>query len=750
MLWFWVALFNSACFCFGQFVLNRWLRLRDLPPLESAMFGTAIGVVAFTMGMYAGGALALYGRVFAVLWPLAMLGVGADDGLRRARELFAEIARPVSRGPLAVLISSAGVLCLGMMYLQHMTPEALNYDSTWCHLTVAQDYARAGRIIPFQADYSKNVPQLASLIHTWGWLLPEMTDPLRWMMVLHQEIAIFAWTLVGVAAGARYLTDDPDLRGAWVAFFLFPIIFVYDNNLGGAADHVTGFFSVPILLAALRLRARFSLSHAALLGICCAGAALTKYQALYIILPAFGIVGVRWLRLVAARRFPRLAPPDQPAVAVRELIWVPLLAGGVLLLLLSPHLLRGFIFYHNPVYPLAHSIFHSTPDFPHAAFYYDNYASDPNYWIRGSIAAKARNALQLLFTFSFRPHYSFTHDVPAFGSLFTLLTPAALLVRKRSRIVPALLVGCGAVLLWGYLYFVDRNLQTFMPVLVVVTCAVIVELWRWDGLVRLALIPLLALQIVWGGDAMFYTQLDRIKSSLELITSGFSGNAERRFDHYRATYRSIKHALPRNARVLLHTFHMSLGIDREVLLDWANYQGLITYAKIHTPRELYDYYRSLGITHMLYEHQMVSPASSKQEEVVWNALITGYAIPMGQFGPYKLVRLADTPPPEEPSYRVAALGVPGYRDGVYPIQHMGAVEYLPPHLLKFGHPDIVMPTDPAEIAAHLRGVDAVLMSPSLKLDSHDTEVLHEQFKRVLTFRDKFALYLRKQRVHHER
>jgi hypothetical protein len=650
-----------------------------------------------------------------------------------------------------MLISAAGVFCLGVMYLQHMTPDSLNYDATWCHLTVAQDYARAGRIIPFPADFSKNPPQLAALIHTWGWLLPGMTDPLRWMLVLHNELGLFAWTLVGVAAGVRYLLEGADVRRAWVAFFLFPIIFVYDSNLGGASDHVAAFFSIPILIAALRLRANFSRSMAALLGIACAGAALTKYQAMYMIIPAFGLIAFRAARLLLARRFVRLSPTG--AAQLRhpsDVIWSPVLAGALALLLFAPHLLKNEIFYHNPFYPLMQSVFHGTPDAPRHVFYFENYAVDPGYWIKGSALSKALNAARLLFVFSFQPHYSFTHNVPAFGSLFTFLMPAALLVPKRRTILPALLIAIGALFIWGFTYFIDRNLQTFMPVLVCVTGALIIQLWQMGRTVRAALAPLLALQMIWGADALFYGARDRIHSSIELIASGYDGLAAKRFERFRSSFVAIRRALPEDARLLVHTAHVTLGIDREVLLDWAPYQALITYENIHTPRELHDYYRSLGVTHVLYEQPIRSFASSKQEEVVWNAFITGSAQPIGHFGVYKLARLAEQPPPEEPAYRVASFGLYGYRDGVYPIERMNTVEYLPPQMLRFRAPTVPMPSDPVARAKLIDDVDAVFVGPRVKLAAAEAQELDHRFKAVVTFPDRYTLYLRKERVHHSR
>ena len=71
---------------------------------------------------------------------------------------------------------------------------------------------------------------------------------------------------------------------------------------------------------------------------------------------------------------------------------------------------------------------------------------------------------------------------------------------------------------------------------------------------------------------------------------------------------------------------------------------------------------------------MRSFAPSKQEEVVWNALVTGYAVPLGQFGVWRLVALPATAPRVEPrQFRVASLGLWGYADGVYPVEAMHTI-----------------------------------------------------------------------------
>ncbi|HTU64224.1 MAG TPA: hypothetical protein VMF89_37420, partial [Polyangiales bacterium] len=161
MLWGWVLLLTLACTSFGQLLIARVLKLRGLTPLESAVFAMATGLLCFEIALYIGGALAWFTPTFAVALPLGMLVLGARDGFRLSRSLL-WAARDARHTPLSFTLVVAGSLCVGLLYLGAMTPDSLNYDSTWCHLTVAQDYARAGRIVPFPADYTKNMPQLAS------------------------------------------------------------------------------------------------------------------------------------------------------------------------------------------------------------------------------------------------------------------------------------------------------------------------------------------------------------------------------------------------------------------------------------------------------------------------------------------------------------------------------------------------------------------------------------------------------------
>src|SRR5690606_30494029 len=118
-----------------------------------------------------------------------------------------------------------------------------------------------------------------------------------------------------------------------------------------------------------------------------------------------------------------------------------------------------------------------------------------------------------------------------------------LFVPERKRIAVGAIIASVALFIWAYVYNVDRNLQVFMPVMVVVTSALIIRIWRFSPVARVGLVPLVALQLVWGSDALFYNSYNRINSAMTLIRSGFENNTEQLFDNYRKSFRDIHNIL---------------------------------------------------------------------------------------------------------------------------------------------------------------------------------------------------------------
>ncbi len=103
---------------------------------------------------------------------------------------------------------------------------------------------------------------------------------------------------------------------------------------------------------------------------------------------------------------------------------------------------------------------------------------------------------------------------------------------------------------------------------------------------------------------------------------------------------------------MLHNEHVSLGINRRVYLDWVGFPGLIDYRTLKTAREAYDYFKSLGVTHLV--ELPGHGCSSKQEEIFADLL--HYSRQLGAWGEMHLWEMPATPPPAVEPYRVLTLG----------------------------------------------------------------------------------------------
>ena len=760
MLWGWGLFLSLACVSFGHLVLSRALKVTGLPTLETVVNSAALGVLGFVFGLYLGGAAHLFNPIFAVALPAVMLASGARPLVAFVRERRAEWAalpragerEGEARSPIADSLRSAlgglavafGVACVVFVYLGIFTPETINFDASWVHVPIAVDYARAGRLIAFPADYARCVPHLKSMVDTWAFLVPGLTLPgkdpqLRWMMLLHLEFFFFLWTLAGVAAAIRWLLEVPGEsdsrtpRGAWAALFLSPAIFVYDNNLGGAADHYLAFFVIPFFLAAMRAMDRFDRRYLLLAGAFAGGALLTKYQAVYIIVGVGLPASAKWLILAfklllrswRARRARRasVSPAAAPApVPVSDLptwreLWTAALAfAAALAVVSSPHFLKNLVFYRNPVYPFAQDFFKSSsPTVPQASFLFEWLFKDYRWRPHGTLIQNLIEAVKLCYTFSFDPHYSFTKNVPNTGSLFTLTLPLILFLRAPRRLWLGAFAGFGCLFMWAMTFRVDRHLQTIMPLLMATTGAVLVRTWEMGWAARAGLLPLVGLQLVWGGDAMVYSSHSRVKGAIDMIRSGYDGGRDNRFN-FRADFREIGKYLPPNARLLMHTYRPNLGIEREVLMDWAGQQGLFSYEPLRSPRDVHAMWRAQGLTHLLHLPSRESP--SRQEDVLFHDYLVHYTTIHKRFGGYEIVDIpGEAPPPPSRPYRVLVVGLNGYKDGLYPVEALKTYEGVPKHLLRWAAPEKPLSKDVTVATTLVDDAEAVLLGAKPALDA---------------------------------
>jgi hypothetical protein len=199
---------------------------------------------------------------------------------------------------------------------------------------------------------------------------------------------------------------------------------------------------------------------------------------------------------------------------------------------------------------------------------------------------------------------------------------------------------------------------------------------------------------------------------MELVRSGYAGNTDTVFAKYRGGYRKMSEALPQDARVVLHSARPCLGIDRDLTYDITGAQGLISYAGIAGPRELYDYYRSLGFTHLLYPPNS-RPPMIRQADILFLDLVHHHGVARGKFADYMLVELPQTPPPVDSGYDVLMLGMDGYRDGLYPVESLSTAQKGSLSHQTFADPLIETAPDDPKLVEMLQQVRAVAVRGSV-------------------------------------
>jgi hypothetical protein len=719
-IWLWQVYLNAALVSTGALLVHKLLPGRDRSRLETFALAYPLGVVVFVLGIYIGGFLHLLGPVFAVVLPTLMIAAGA----RHARESW-QAARAAGTLPrlsltgVPLVLSVIGVLMLGVLYLGAMAPDAINYDASWMHLVIAQDYAREGHIVPFRGDWVLNIPHLGSVLNTWAFLVPGLDmQQLRWMMALHNEFIAVVWTMVGIAAATRWLAER-DVAGTWTAYLLFPGLYVYDHNIGGAADHFMAMFTAPLLLAAGRALRRFDRGACILLGAIAGGALMAKLQATYLLIPIVLLGAGRGLQLLWQRRRGDTAAPD-----LRAILTGCALAGAGVLFVMLPHWGSNAVFFHNPFYPFATDIFPGGM-VRDAAMHASKVMVDWHYIPPGALPERLKRAVEVSFTFSFIPHYSFINELPMFGSVFTLALPLLLVIPKSRRLWLGAFVAMAALFMWAFTYWVDRNLQAFLPVLVVVTAALLVRAWELGWFARIGVAALVIIQIAWG-TGLYFSGAERMNGALHLLKSAMEGRSREILKGYRSQYVALGEALPKNAKILLHYNHPSLGFNRTVYLDWVPFQDQIDYRKFRTPRDLYDRLRAVGITHLVWI-QGSRPATSHAEEILWGIFSDSLQQRQRQqFGEFTMAPMPATPPPAEAPYQVLVLGVPDLPDGLYPIQALTSNGHLPPELQFHARPSKTAYTP----AALIDEAKVVLVGTPSGLDGSANEKLNREFRPV--------------------
>jgi len=676
--WVWCLAMVAGCVGTGEVLVGALVgRVRGVHAHLMVSFCT--GLLVFGLLVFATGMLQLYGDLMFYGLPLGMIAVGHRRLWALYRQLGPRLQRlsPFEvRGVWAVAIIVFGAYAWLMIYAAVLVPDNVMFDSQWKHVAIAESYASHGGIFRYPQGWMfASRPHFASYLYTWAFLLPDSELFDRLVMCGHIEFVVVAFTtLVGIPALVRRLVPDADPKLVWVARFLFPGVFLYDSNLSIGADHIAATFTIPIYLATHDLlRRRFAVRHAVLVGMMSAGILLTKETAAAITIPGAAVV----ILVGAGIRSWRARDEEGPFLRRHGWIGAGLTIVGVGLAVSSPLWLKNLIWYGDPLYPNLYRYFTPRPWVADAEHFFEWGFVDYQFalWKNPESHTWAKT-FEALVTWSFDPHdwKTFHGDRPVIGSLLTMLLPGLLLLRRGTRPlwVLAAWIHIG-ILAWYRVLPQDRYLQVLMPWMAAWTAAMLILLWR--ARVRVATAAVVAAQIVWGGDVYFLhrNMLSRLQKLM--VASRKEETMETRL-HTQKHWREISETIPKGSRLVVHEIHPHLGTGVPTYSDFQTYQFGLSYGLMHSPRELWDAYREMGITHIWWAHQRSKAWNSVAGDIMFFDMALRHSVERKKFGRSWVAALPPQPPEGEDAFEDTVAVVQcrrrqaSYGSGLYRVRDM--------------------------------------------------------------------------------
>jgi len=708
------AAFVAATTLLGLAIVGR-VSGPALPIAERLVTAVPVGLLAFVLVFMGLGFVGLINQVTYFAVPIACAAIGVWGSRRTLRGLVRHRASLSSRLRVTtggVLLIGCGIVGLCLIYVPIVIPENIAYDTRWYHMAVSETYAVTGRIARFREGWmSGAMPQLATILYAWCFLLPNGLLFDRIELSAHLEFVLFVATLPGIAVLVRRVVPMPQ-RGAllgWVFLFFFPGIYLYDSNLIAAADHIAALWAPPLFLTFLRAQRRLELRPCIVFALVVGGLLHTKYTAYQLLI--FPALGLAYRILAALLRQARARKLD-----LRAAVAGPAASAGIALVLWAPHWLKNLLWYRNPFFPLGHGLFPSRPWVENAAARMSVMLGG-NDWVASRDLKGVLRTARALADFSFIPNNwsTFHGEVPVFGSLFTLSVPLLLFLRGTKRLWALYALCHAAIGFWYWSAHQDRYLQVTLPLMAAGTAAVLMTTFRELGfLPRAATLLLVALQLAWGSDVPFFASHAMIGRSpfaeaLDLASSGHRGRRNERFDvlvHWKA----MSDALPKDAVVMIHEEPMHLGIGHKIVTDV--FQTGIDYTYHPSPDRMFDRFKALGITHFVVPAADSRKFDSIGHDVVWSYFFKRYVARPKRYGGFYLARMpTERPNPDEFKDRVLLLGCDNpYASGLYTMEDLDYPEKVAMEVPPAREPLMRVPKG-EDITPLYAQVDAVVHDP---------------------------------------
>lgn len=697
----------------GYLTLTRVFRA-NLPVYEATLLSLVIGLLEYETVMLLVGAVQRFGTAAFFAVPLAFLLVGARSFFSLVHR-FLEIAR--RRRPLGALGFVAlvfGIFGLAMVYFVILTPENVQFDSRWKHLSLAEDWVAWGGLRRRDEGWVFSArPHYTSLLYTWAFLLPEAKLFDKMVLSAHLEFVVFAvTTLVGIPALVRRLVPAVDPRVVWAARFLFPGVFLYDSSLSAGADHVGATFGVAACLCLFRAWKRLDLTSVLLLAVALGGGVLVKETVALMLVPfpALAVV-VRALYLLVQGWRKRA-----DAQTLRNAWRSPLLAVAVGLAVTAPMWLKNLIWYGDPLYPSLHDLFGSSPWSNEASYRLKWAYQEAQMWAPSRDLDGLLETFRALFTYSFEPHdwKRFHRNVPVFGSLFTLLLVCLPFLRGAGRIWAVVAWVHVAIFAWFSVHHQDRYLQCVLPLMSACTAAIMILIFRRFGAIARASLGLLvAFQVVWGGDVYFLQThamaRSPVKKVVDLISAGFEGKFEERF-RVQNGFQAIGRLVPDDARLLLHETNINLGTGVTTVLDNPGWQYALEYGAAKDPAGIYRMLKDVNVTHLWAKTDRTRGTDSVAGELLFYDFLRRHAPEQRTVAGGILAKLGDEPPegPFESRVLVISCGR-DYRSGWYELSDL-ATPPFGPRAKRLPRPQEEL--DDAELGDAVSSAEYVVIEPA--------------------------------------